>query len=441
MRRIESTQHRTQSAARATDVGERHDPVQHRADQVECPVDRLRRHIEPPADAFSRTRSLTCWACSGVRSWVRFARCSSRLAWLKSRIAVLSVMHTNSPRPSSPQAARSSIGYAVADREAYRRQAAMAVKIGFASLIGMEPMPFPDLVARAAAHRFDAIEVNVGANFVRIGDASVPRSPRSRRHCAQRSGRPARAAGQPQDRDRLARADGQPADRRSRPARSRIAEFRTVIDVAALLGVSTVVTFTGSAFGMHFLGHARRRRWSPVAIVSPTTCASSRRSMGRWPTMPKSTACGSPSRRPGAADRKATSRTAPSSGTPCSTAVPSPALGLSFDPSHLVWLQIPHIPGCHPGVRLEDLPLRRQGHGDPAGPPRPAGHPRQRLVALPAARARRARLVGHLLGPARHRLRRHHRDRERGSALPGRRRGFAGRPTICATHLLAAANA
>ncbi len=27
-----------------------------------------------------------------------------------------------------------------------------------------------------------------------------------------------------------------------------------------------------------------------------------------------------------------------------STAVPSPALGLSFDPSHLVWLHIPNIP-------------------------------------------------------------------------------------------------
>jgi sugar phosphate isomerase/epimerase len=47
-----------------------------------------------------------------------------------------------------------------------------AVKLGFASLIGIEPAPFCDIVQWAAEHEFTAIEVNVGSSFPAIGTAA-----------------------------------------------------------------------------------------------------------------------------------------------------------------------------------------------------------------------------------------------------------------------------
>ena len=46
------------------------------------------------------------------------------------------------------------------------------MKIGFASLVGVEPMPFADLVAWAGANGLDTIEVNVGSGYRPIAGAS-----------------------------------------------------------------------------------------------------------------------------------------------------------------------------------------------------------------------------------------------------------------------------
>src|SRR5687768_3355978 len=48
------------------------------------------------------------------------------------------------------------------------------MKIGFASLIGVEPAPFPELVRWAAEHELHSIEVNVGPAYPPIEGASFP---------------------------------------------------------------------------------------------------------------------------------------------------------------------------------------------------------------------------------------------------------------------------
>src|SRR5687768_5093634 len=48
------------------------------------------------------------------------------------------------------------------------------MKIGFASLIGVEPTPFPELVRWAAEHDLNTIEVNVGPAFPHIDGAPYP---------------------------------------------------------------------------------------------------------------------------------------------------------------------------------------------------------------------------------------------------------------------------
>ena len=102
-------------------------------------------------------------------------------------------------------------------------------------------------------------------------------------------------------------------------------------------------------------------------------------------------------------------------------AVPSPALGLSFDPSHLVWLQIPHIPDViraygskiyHvDGKDTEILPARLARQGILG-----SGWWRYRLPGLGAldwsAIFSALADIGYDGD---------HRDRERGSALPRRR--------------------
>ena len=45
------------------------------------------------------------------------------------------------------------------------------MEIGFASLVGVEPIPFAELVRLAGAHGLSAIEVNTGPGYAPIGDA------------------------------------------------------------------------------------------------------------------------------------------------------------------------------------------------------------------------------------------------------------------------------
>ena len=128
------------------------------------------------------------------------------------------------------------------------------MQIGVSTLVGLEPIPFPDLVRWCAAHGIYALEVNVGPGYPKIGGASY---------------------GGHLDLDAIVR-DGRgivedalgdsgvkvvslapmvnllSADLELRA--TRIALMRQCIDAAHILGLDTVVTFAGSSFGMNFSG-------------------------------------------------------------------------------------------------------------------------------------------------------------------------------------------
>jgi sugar phosphate isomerase/epimerase len=216
------------------------------------------------------------------------------------------------------------------------------MKIGFASLVGVEPTPFPELVEWAAANGLAAIEVNVGPGYRPIGDATFP----------GHLDIPDIARNGPGDIPGLLATHGVEiaslapmfnlltADLAKRE--ERITYMRQTIDAAAALGVSTVVTFTGSAYGMHFWGmpgvgdghstnHVRdnlrifREVYGPMAAY-----AESRGVRIAFETAGRGGPEGNLAHSPELWDAMFDE-------------VPSPALGLSFDPSHLVWLQIPHV--------------------------------------------------------------------------------------------------
>ena len=98
-------------------------------------------------------------------------------------------------------------------------------------------------------------------------------------------------------------------------------------------------------------------------------------------------------------------------------AVPSPALGIELDPSHMVYLGIDYVQAVR-DYGTADLPCPRQGHRYRRATPRPprllragvrpAARIRERLVALPRARLRAGRLASLHLRACRGRLRRQH---------------------------------
>ena len=128
------------------------------------------------------------------------------------------------------------------------------MKIGFASLIGVEPIPFPELVQWAGTNGLHALEVNVGPGFPKIDGAQY--GGHLDLLSILRDG--------PQETRELLAANGVEisslapminlltADLAKRE--ERIAFMKHTIDACVVLGVDTVVTFTGSAFGMHFWG-------------------------------------------------------------------------------------------------------------------------------------------------------------------------------------------
>ncbi len=217
------------------------------------------------------------------------------------------------------------------------------MQIGFASLVGVEPMPFQALLERATAVGLDAIEVNVGPTFARIGGAAFP-------------GHLDLAAivrdGPSQVQELLARysvtiTSLAPMLNLLAPETAvreeRIAAFRLTIDACTALGVSTAVTYGGSAYGMHFYGSPGNGPNHPTNHVADnlrlftevfTPLAEYAEARGvriAFETAARGGGHGNIAHNPELWDRMF-------------DAVPSPALGLSFDPSHLIWLQIPNIP-------------------------------------------------------------------------------------------------
>lgn len=218
------------------------------------------------------------------------------------------------------------------------------MRIAFASLVGVEPMPFATLVERAKALGLDAIEVNVGPTYRPIGDARFPGH--LDLDAILREG--------PGAIQELMSAYGVTitslapmlnvlaADTSLRE--ERIAVFRQTIDASVALGVSTVVTYGGSAFGMHFYGSPGQRPNHPTnrvaeniaqfrAVFTPLAAYAEERGVRiAFETAARGGGEGNVAHNPELWEMMF-------------DAVPSPALGLSFDPSHLVWLHIPDVPG------------------------------------------------------------------------------------------------
>jgi sugar phosphate isomerase/epimerase len=246
------------------------------------------------------------------------------------------------------------------------------MQVGFASLVGVEPLPFPALVRRAGELGLATIEVNVGPGYPRIGDAAYPGHLDLRAIVAEGPGPVA---------DLLAAhgvaisalapmLNALTPDPRLRE--ERVAALRLALDACAALGVGTLVTYAGSAFGMYFQGlpgtapdHPSSRLGENLAIFREVYAPLAAHAEARgvriaFETAPRGGGEGNLAHSPDLWNR-------------LFDAVPSPALGLSFDPSHLVWLQIPDAPGVirRYGPRIfhvdgkdcEILPARLAGQG------------------------------------------------------------------------------
>jgi len=217
------------------------------------------------------------------------------------------------------------------------------MKLGFASLVGVEPMPFADLVREASSRGLAAIEVNVGPTFPLIAGAAYPGHLDLSAVITQGAGPVEEMLGD----TGITIASLAPMLNLLTPDASlreeRVAYLRLTIDACVILGVSTVVTYTGSAHGMHFWGmpgvgdsHPSNRVADNLRrfrdVYGPLASYAEERGVRiAFETAGRGGGEGNLAHSPELWDLMF-------------KAVPSPAVGLSFDPSHLVWLQIPHIP-------------------------------------------------------------------------------------------------
>lgn len=217
------------------------------------------------------------------------------------------------------------------------------MRMGVASLVGIEPLPFPEFARRAAQLGLETVEINVGPTFPRIDGAPYPGHLDLSAIVRDGPGPVADIVAA----HGLAISALAPMlnllapDTRLRE--ERLDAFRLAIDAAATLGVPTVVTYAGSAFGVHFqglpgvgAGHPSNRTGDNLRLFREIYAPLARHAEERgvriaFETAPRGGGEGNLAHAPELWDR-------------LFDAVPSPALGLSFDPSHLVWLRIPHIP-------------------------------------------------------------------------------------------------
>jgi len=218
------------------------------------------------------------------------------------------------------------------------------MNLGISSLVGIEPTPFPALLERMAGYGFDSIEVSVGPGYRPIAGAPYPGHLDLRAIVRDGGGATKELAA----RHGIAISALAPmvnlltADLNRRA--ERIAEFRLTLDACAALGVDTLVTFTGSAHGMHFWG------LPGVGDGHPTSNVAANLAIFREVYTPLAEYAGERGVRiafetAGRGGGEGNLAHAPELWELMFDAVPSPALGLSFDPSHLVWLHIPDVPG------------------------------------------------------------------------------------------------
>lgn len=218
------------------------------------------------------------------------------------------------------------------------------MQIGFASLVGLDPLPLADVLAWAARHQFDSIEINTGPAFPAIAGAAFPGHLDLASIVAD-GPKPALALFSTHGIEIGALAPMLNLLTRDKAMqRKRIAEMELTIIAADALGCSRVVTFTGSADGMSFYGlpgvgdvHPSNRVRDNLerfaAVYGPLAeLAETHGVRIAFETAGRGGGEGNIAHNPELWDA-------------IFEAVPSPAIGLSFDPSHLVWLQIPDIPG------------------------------------------------------------------------------------------------
>jgi sugar phosphate isomerase/epimerase len=229
--------------------------------------------------------------------------------------------------------------------------------------------PFMDVAHWAAEHDVRWLEVMIGPTFGQVGASDVldlgdllRHGPGRVREVLDRHGLAISAVAPMLN---LLHAD--PAVRRERAA-----ILRQTIDVCTLLDVHLVVIYGGSCSGMYLYGlpavgpnHPSNTIEENVQlfreVMTPlATYAESNGVRIALETAPRGGGYGNIAHNPELWDR-------------LFEAVPSPALGLSFDPSHLVWLQIGpvaevirrygsriyHVDGKDTEI-LQDV-LRRQG--------------------------------------------------------------------------------
>lgn len=218
------------------------------------------------------------------------------------------------------------------------------MRVGFASLVGLEPIPLEQSVAWAAANGLQGMEVNIGPGYpVTDGaglhghldlDRILADGPEPVRALFDRHGIELTALAPMVNlltSDAALRAE-------------RIDLMHRTIDAAAALGCPLVVTFAGSGYGMHFYGlpgvgddHPSNRVADNLAGYAEVYGPIAEHAEARHVRIAFETA--------GRGGGEGNIAHNPELWSAMFETLPSPALGLSFDPSHLLWLGIDDIPG------------------------------------------------------------------------------------------------
>jgi sugar phosphate isomerase/epimerase len=208
--------------------------------------------------------------------------------------------------------------------------------VGFASMIGIQPQPLRDLLAAAGRHELSHVEVNCGPTFPAIGEADFGGHLDAERFD---SGEAARLADICEENAVTVHALA-PMLNLLTPdeglREQRVAYARACILACERIGARLLVTFAGSAHGMWFWGmpgtggDRSSRVTENVQAFADVYGPLSQFAADHGVRIAFETA--------GRGGGEGNLAHAPELWDRMFAAVPSDALGLSFDPSHLIWL-------------------------------------------------------------------------------------------------------
>lgn len=218
------------------------------------------------------------------------------------------------------------------------------MKVGFASLVGLPPIPLETSIQWAAANGLQGMEVNVGPVYPVTDGGSLhghldpnrvlTEGPAATRALFDTHGIELTALAPMIN---LLTSDPELRARR-------IDSMRQTIDAAAALDCPLVITFAGSSDGMYFYGlpgvgddHPSNRVVRNLAVFTDIYAPLAAHAEKHGVRIAFETA--------GRGGGEGNIAHNPELWAAMFEAVPSPAIGLSFDPSHLVWLGIDDIPG------------------------------------------------------------------------------------------------